>query len=360
MPVESVGHRRGSRLRSVSQSVSEPRFAESCLAKFGPGIGASTLRKLSIYDNYSHTMCCGSELYLMSKKSSSSSSSCCRTPNKRMLPTSRGSTDLRLRASMTTGVSPSATTATTSTATAGAPRNVETPETPPILSKQQARDLAVRLTPEERDVLISALQETQSQKVKAEYEGQLAAFRWRSKFGRPSRVPSLGDVDPTGTYCAVPEDWLLRKYAETVPQPTRKDLIRVSITNAIPFIGFGFLDNFFMIIAGDQIETSLGAFISLSTMAAAAFGNTISDILGIGSAFYVERLVQKIGFKAPKLTPIQMDMPKSRRAANLGRVLGVTIGCLLGMSPLLILHKGGKDKEAKTSIAGKEPVVAVA
>lgn len=52
-------------------------------------------------------------------------------------------------------------------------------------------------------------------------------------------------------------------------------------------------------------------------MAAAAFGNTISDILGIGSAFYVERLVQKIGFKAPKLTPIQMDLPKSRRAANL-------------------------------------------
>ncbi|XP_046746249.1 transmembrane protein 65 isoform X1 [Diprion similis] len=262
---------------------------------------------------------------------------------------------------MTTRASPSTTTATTSTATAtaaaAAPRNVETP---PILSKQQARDLAVRLTPEERDVLISALQETQSQKVKAEYEGQLAAFRWRSKFGRPSRVPSLGDVDPTGTYCAVPEDWLLRKYAETVPQPTRKDLIRVSVTNAIPFIGFGFLDNFFMIIAGDQIETSLGAVISLSTMAAAAFGNTISDILGIGSAFYVERLVQKIGFKAPKLTPIQMDMPKSRRAANLGRVLGVTIGCLLGMTPLLILHKGGKDKEAKTSTAGIEPTVAIA
>ncbi|XP_012263102.2 uncharacterized protein LOC105690120 isoform X2 [Athalia rosae] len=253
-----------------------------------------------------------------------------------IIATSQGSTDLRLRASMTTGIPPAAP--------------VESYGTPATLSKQQARDLAVRLTPEERDVLISALQETQSQKVKAEYEGQLAAFRWRSKFGRPSRVPSLGDVDPTGTYCAVPEDWLLRKY---VPQPTRHDLFRVSLTNAIPFVGFGFLDNFFMIIAGDQIETSLGAVIALSTMAAAAFGNTISDILGIGSAFYVERLVQKIGFKAPKLTPIQLDLPKSRRAANLGRVLGVTIGCLLGMTPLLILHKGGKDKEGQ---GAEEPV----
>lgn len=60
---------------------------------------------------------------------------------------------------MTTGVSSTA------------PTNSETTDTPAILSKKQARDLAVRLTPEERDVLISALQETQSQKVKAEYEG---------------------------------------------------------------------------------------------------------------------------------------------------------------------------------------------
>lgn len=52
-------------------------------------------------------------------------------------------------------------------------------------------------------------------------------------------------------------------------------------------------------------------------MAAAAFGNTISDIIGIGSAFYVELLAQKIGFQPPKLTPIQLDLPKCRRAANM-------------------------------------------
>ncbi|XP_015110228.1 uncharacterized protein LOC107036645 isoform X1 [Diachasma alloeum] len=216
---------------------------------------------------------------------------------------------------------------------------------PGALSKQQAKELAVKLTNDERTVLIHALQECQSEKTRAEYEGQLAAFRWRSKFGRPSSVPTLGDVDPTGSYCAVPDDWLLKKYVETVPQPQRKDLMRVAVANAIPFIGFGFLDNFIMIIAGEQIETSVGAVIAISTMAAAALGNTISDILGIGSAYYVELLAQKIGFQPPRLTPIQLDLPKSRLAANLGRVIGVTIGCMLGMTPLLWLHTESKKDD---------------
>lgn len=55
-------------------------------------------------------------------------------------------------------------------------------------------------------------------------------------------------------------------------------------------------------------------------MAAAAIGNTFSDILGIGSSYYVEQLVIKLGLKPPNLTPIQLDMKCSRRAANLVRL----------------------------------------
>lgn len=54
-------------------------------------------------------------------------------------------------------------------------------------------------------------------------------------------------------------------------------------------------------------------------MAAAAIGNTFSDILGIGSSYYVEQMVIKLGLKPPNLTPIQLDMNCSRRAANLVR-----------------------------------------
>ena len=40
----------------------------------------------------------------------------------------------------------------------------------------------------------------------------------------------------------------------------------------IPFIGFGFLDNALMIIAGDYIDTTIGVTLGISTMAAAGFG----------------------------------------------------------------------------------------
>lgn len=98
-------------------------------------------------------------------------------------------------------------------------------------------------------------------------------------------------------------------------------------------------------LKGDYIDIYLGSYLCLTTMAAAALGNTISDILGIGSAFYVERLANKVGYSPPKLSPIQMEMPCSRNSANLGRVLGVTLGCLLGMCPLLFLNKKPKDEE---------------
>jgi hypothetical protein len=103
----------------------------------------------------------------------------------------------------------------------------------------------------------------------------------------------------------------------------RKDLMvrnpfrrLVCLINSLPFVGFGFLDNFTMIIAGDYIEHSLGLIMTISTMAAAALGNTISDVLGIGSAVYVERLVEVIGVRAPDLTPVQLEMKSARRASN--------------------------------------------
>lgn len=202
------------------------------------------------------------------------------------------------------------------------------------LTKQQAKELVSKLTSEERRSFLTALNECKSAEEKAGYEGQLAAIRWRSKLGRPSKIPSLGEVDPTGTFCPMPDDWLNRKYVEHIAEPTTKELVLVAIANAIPFVGFGFLDNFIMIVAGDQIELMLNRRFPISTMAAAALGNTVSDVIGIGSVHYVEIFAQKIGFEAPKLTLAQLNLPRTRIAANLGRVIGVTIGCIIGMTPI--------------------------
>ncbi|CAL8356833.1 unnamed protein product [Arctogadus glacialis] len=53
-----------------------------------------------------------------------------------------------------------------------------------------------------------------------------------------------------------------------VAPPTRAQLRYVLLHNAIPFVGFGFLDNAIMIVAGTQIELSIGVILGISTMAA--------------------------------------------------------------------------------------------
>ncbi|CAB3252138.1 unnamed protein product [Arctia plantaginis] len=216
-----------------------------------------------------------------------------------------------------------------------------------LFTKVHAEELVLHLKDGERKLLLEALQEYESNRIKEVFEDRLAGRRWRSKLGRPSKVPTLGDVDPTGKYCPMPEDWLKKKYAATVPKPTTKELFHLSFANSVPFIGFGFLDNFIMLIAGDRIESSMSAYITLSTMAAAALGNTFSDVIGIGSSYYVERLAALLGLGAPALSPVQLDMPISRRFANMGRVLGITFGCILGMTPLLFRDDDKKHEDKK-------------
>ncbi|XP_036394664.1 transmembrane protein 65-like isoform X2 [Megalops cyprinoides] len=131
--------------------------------------------------------------------------------------------------------------------------------------------------------------------------------------------------------------------------PTAAQLRYVLLHNAIPFVGFGFLDNAIMIVAGTQIELSIGVILGISTMAAAALGNLVSDLAGLGLAGYVEALACRLGMQIPDLTPKQADMWQTRLSSHVGKAIGVGIGCLLGMFPLLFF----KDEEEKKA-DGKE------
>ncbi|XP_022699237.1 transmembrane protein 65-like isoform X2 [Varroa jacobsoni] len=130
-------------------------------------------------------------------------------------------------------------------------------------------------------------------------------------------------------------------------RPTVAQLRAICVHNALPFIGFGFLDNFIMICAGDYIDMTLGLTFGISTMAAAGLGNAISDVAGIGSAWYVERIACRIGVQVPILTAEQLNMTSTRIVSNFGRAFGVFIGCLLGMCPLLLIDKTNKDGESE-------------
>jgi len=64
------------------------------------------------------------------------------------------------------------------------------------------------------------------------------------------------------------------------------------------------------------------------------------------SAWYVEYWLTRLGWGSPPaLTVEQLEMSASRMASNGGRALGVTIGCLLGMFPLLFFSSKKEPEE---------------
>jgi len=124
------------------------------------------------------------------------------------------------------------------------------------------------------------------------------------------------------------------KRDENTP-PTNRQLLFHSIRNGVPFIGFGFLDNAIMIIAGEYIDTTVGVSLGISTMAAAGIGNWVSDIAGLGVGGFIEAFVNKLRIPDPKMSWFQLETRKARIAKSAGNMVGITIGCFLGMAPLL-------------------------
>uniref|UniRef100_A0A3P9QAV5 Transmembrane protein 65 n=1 Tax=Poecilia reticulata TaxID=8081 RepID=A0A3P9QAV5_POERE len=120
-----------------------------------------------------------------------------------------------------------------------------------------------------------------------------------------------------------------------------KAIAQVLFHNAVPFIGFGFLDNAIMIAA----VTAIKAFLFLC--AAAALGNLVSDLAGLGLAGYVEALASRLGMQVPDLTPKQVDMWQTRLSSHMGKAIGITIGCILGMFPLLFLSDDDDEEKKK-------------
>jgi GAF domain-containing protein len=103
-------------------------------------------------------------------------------------------------------------------------------------------------------------------------------------------------------------------------------------------IGFGIMDNAILIVAGDAIDTSLGVVLGISTMCAAAIGNIISDVAGIMLGTVVEDFCAKyIPLRIPVLTHTQRQLRSVRMANQVGCGVGIVIGCIIGMFPLLFI-----------------------
>lgn len=99
---------------------------------------------------------------------------------------------------------------------------------------------------------------------------------------------------------------------------------------ATAFVVFGFLDNFLMVVLGDTIDKMFVSVGVANTLLAAGLGNTFSDAVGIFTGRYVEKLVHI------KL-PLADDGTLSRHQIIGAETVGIIVGCLLGLFPLLFL-----------------------
>ena len=130
----------------------------------------------------------------------------------------------------------------------------------------------------------------------------------------------------------------------TVPEPTRRDLQLVAINQAIPFVGFGIMDNAILILAGDAIDNSLGVMFGISTLCAAALGNIISDVAGVGLGTVIEDFCARLGIPQPNLTQAQRQLRSVRFTGQFGCAFGLIVGCVIGMFPLLFLDAEKAEK----------------
>ena len=91
-----------------------------------------------------------------------------------------------------------------------------------------------------------------------------------------------------------------------------------------------------MILAGEFLEVNLGATLAISTMAAAAIGNLISDVVGLGAGGVIESGAARYGVQVPAtLTAAQLTGRSAANTRHAANVIGITVGCILGMFPLL-------------------------
>ena len=96
---------------------------------------------------------------------------------------------------------------------------------------------------------------------------------------------------------------------DAVPEPTKQELRIVALHQAIPFVGFGFMDNSILLLSGEAIDMYLGVKLGISTMCAAALGNIISDLAGVALGTVIEDAVAKWSKKIERVTNGRIRLP---------------------------------------------------
>eukprot|EP00997_Jenningsia_sp_PLL12_P005335 NODE_2114_length_984_cov_136.424599_g1730_i0.p1 GENE.NODE_2114_length_984_cov_136.424599_g1730_i0~~NODE_2114_length_984_cov_136.424599_g1730_i0.p1 ORF type:complete len:154 (-),score=40.33 NODE_2114_length_984_cov_136.424599_g1730_i0:256-717(-) len=131
---------------------------------------------------------------------------------------------------------------------------------------------------------------------------------------------------------------------DSADPPKRRQLMLFGLRMGVPFIGFGFMDNSIMLLAGEMIDNYISLY-GFTALASAALGNIVSGWCGLATGELFESAVSKIGLPPHHLTVSQHRMWTTRAASLMGCLVGITIGCLMGMFPLL-LHREKRERKS--------------
>lgn len=196
--------------------------------------------------------------------------------------------------------------------------------------------------------LVVALQRTMARRdLEAKATAYLEGGPTRPAYNKPAAaqeaaaqgnaaVQALSESEIAGA-----QEWqrqLQRFPSHSTGRPTRRQLMAVALASGLPFLAFGFVDNSVMLIAGEQIDLALGTRLGITTLASAGLGNLVADVVGVSVSQQVQERANKalalLGTKPPKLSTLQQGLGCVKTAKFTGALLGVSIGCLLGMAPL--------------------------
>jgi len=134
--------------------------------------------------------------------------------------------------------------------------------------------------------------------------------------------------------------------------PSPNQLRAQFIKSAVPMVGFGFMDQTIMLQAGNAIDCTLGVTLGISTLTAAALGQIVSNMGSIIFGDGVERAASAMGLSSPYFTLEQSKLPIVRKTQMSGSLVGVLVGCTLGLVNLFFIdpNRSGELKMQATFV----------
>ncbi|CAJ1040455.1 putative Transmembrane protein 65 [Leishmania shawi] len=249
-----------------------------------------------------------------------------------------------------TETNPSVKGAASTSTTAHPPVAVSAP-----LSRQTA-DMATDTAKAARACIIGVMQKSASSAAEVPASHDAVADRLAASVAMPSSTSASFENSTAGSSCgrisdvtgggAVASPFLPTTSAATVTSAARASVkqdpsyipwstyLRIVVTAAPPFLAFGMLDNSTLVLAGGAIDNALSGSLGLSQMAAASLGGVVSGVAGIQVHGLAERYTRA---SPPRLAPEQQRGVSYSRATQAGNMLGMVVGLILGMTPLLFM-----------------------